>query len=552
MVADSITLSLLGEDPRAMSFGFAARCSRNTFGVCVMAGVSEFVVCLVLVGVFVWHFQEKLGDPFWNRWCAGTFSWSVLTGAAEWLPMTVLSAKVTALVSYSGDTWSWIECSMAVTVALVTTIVCTLCVHGALHRGGSAIFVPHTMSQYLTLLTMYCTGVSVGTSWWLIIYVTFLKSQPNSLFLSLFWSAGVTTAAVIFYNRYGPEPIMPHGNHTSSSLKRSALSFMVYASVVCTANANHSTLKCLIQSLHSFNFPVDVDAQGLLLLAFTAWFVTMFAAFLGYWITRTTQIGFGASGRFSRMAVDDADHMQSPWGVLAEQSALIVMTFDCLSLLSAYQWGTVSMGCFVLLIGSWALQFTPVYLLGSLIYASVVVLGVSWFCRTYIPSDAEKAMYSSSLPLGFEPQRLENLPRSPIDCEASWQEPHRYKVFMFAQCKMLANKLDIGTSQAPAERLPYPQESSFPKLARASSGVDLRLTHYQAMREAIAARNSLVLGAGLYRVSRRRAAIPGYGGFIPCKDSANVLGCSYRRANLVASEIMERLNPHLPPAESLC
>ncbi|KAF4690249.1 hypothetical protein FOZ60_000407 [Perkinsus olseni] len=119
--------------------------------------------------------------------------------------------------------------------------------------------------------------------------------------------------------------------------------------------------------------------------------------------------------------------------------------------------------------------------------------------------------------------------------------------------KRLTATRSLSSLEVPREELSYPENSSSPpKLPRVSSGVDLRLTHYQAMRNAIDARNSLVLGAGLYRLSRRRAAIPGYGGFIPCKDSANVLGCSYRRANLVASEIMERLNPHLPPAESLC
>ncbi|EER05534.1 hypothetical protein Pmar_PMAR011562 [Perkinsus marinus ATCC 50983] len=98
---------------------------------------------------------------------------------------------------------------------------------------------------------------------------------------------------------------------------------------------------------------------------------------------------------------------------------------------------------------------------------------------------------------------------------------------------------------------PPSAEDSCAKDQQEKPGVDLRLLHYQAMQDAIDARKRLVLGSGLYRLSRRRAAIPGYGGFIPLKDSANVLGCSYRRANLIASEMMERLNPHVPPAELL-
>ncbi|KAF4650431.1 hypothetical protein FOZ61_000321 [Perkinsus olseni] len=372
MMADSVVLSVLGEDPRSMDFGFATRCQRNSFSMCLAAGMTEFLICLLLAGVFVWHFQEKLG-------------------AAEWLPMTVLSAQVRMVVSYAGKSWSWLEWLMVATFAFGATLVCTLSVHAALRRSGASIFVPQNMRQYLLLLFMYCMGTSVGTAWWLIIYVMLLKPYPASLFLSIFWALVVSICATVFYKRFGPEPIMPHGNHTSTSLRRSALSFMVYASVVCTVNANHSAIKFVVQSLHSFNFPAEVDSEGLALLAFMAWFVTMFAAFFGYWITRTTRIGFGVSGRFSRMAVGE-DIIESPWGALAEQSALTVMAFDSLSLLSAFQWGGVYMGSFVLLVGSWALRFTLIYVVGCVIFATTVVGGVSWFCRTFIPSDAEKTM----------------------------------------------------------------------------------------------------------------------------------------------------------------
>ncbi|KAF4704208.1 hypothetical protein FOZ63_001384, partial [Perkinsus olseni] len=64
MMADSVVLSVLGEDPRSMGFGFATRCQRNSFSMCLAAGMTEFLVCLLLAGVFVWHFQEKLGDPY--------------------------------------------------------------------------------------------------------------------------------------------------------------------------------------------------------------------------------------------------------------------------------------------------------------------------------------------------------------------------------------------------------------------------------------------------------------------------------------------------------
>lgn len=134
---------------------------------------------------------------------------------------------------------------------------------------------------------------------------------------------------MLFYKRFGPEPIMPHGNHTSTSLRRSALSFLVYASVVCMVNANHSAIKAIVQSMHFFKFPTGVDLEGLALLAYTAWFVTMFAAFFAYWITRATPIGFGVSTRFSRMAAGE-DTIESPWGALAEQSALTVIVAYCL------------------------------------------------------------------------------------------------------------------------------------------------------------------------------------------------------------------------------
>ena len=66
------------------------------------------------------------------------------------------------------------------------------------------------------------------------------------------------------------------------------------------------------------------------------------------------------------------------------------------------------------------------------------------------------------------------------------------------------------------------------------SSLTLKDAHYAAMDAQKAKMESL----GCYaKVPRPLAAISGYGGFIPLKESHNVLGVSFKKANQLASSI---------------
>ena len=70
-----------------------------------------------------------------------------------------------------------------------------------------------------------------------------------------------------------------------------------------------------------------------------------------------------------------------------------------------------------------------------------------------------------------------------------------------------------------------------------TSSLTLKDAHYAAME----AQKKKTEGLPCYaKVPRPVAAISGYGGFIPLKESHNVLGVSFKKANKIASSLSKR------------
>jgi hypothetical protein len=83
-------------------------------------------------------------------------------------------------------------------------------------------------------------------------------------------------------------------------------------------------------------------------------------------------------------------------------------------------------------------------------------------------------------------------------------------------------------------RAAEPQSEPRYVVPQVHSSLTLKDAHYAAMEAQKAKTESL----GCYaRVPRQLAAISGYGGFIPMKESHNVLGVSFKKANKLAASI---------------
>ena len=89
---DSIFISVLNQNPDEVEYGFL-HCTSKDHWRCIGFGTIEFFSIVICSGSFVWHYQEWLVDPSCNRF-ASVFSWGILTGALEWLPLGIAIMKV--------------------------------------------------------------------------------------------------------------------------------------------------------------------------------------------------------------------------------------------------------------------------------------------------------------------------------------------------------------------------------------------------------------------------------------------------------------------------
>lgn len=95
----------------------------------------------------------------------------------------------------------------------------------------------------------------------------------------------------------------------------------------------------------------------------------------------------------------------------------------------------------------------------------------------------------------------------------------------------------MSTSRNPLFVQP-PQLQQHSSSGGMKKSCSLKDMHYETMSKALKRMESL----GFFtKVDKRKAAIAGHGGFVPGKESANVIGCSFRRANLIATEYMDKL-----------
>ena len=134
----------------------------------------------------------------------------------------------------------------------------------------------------------------------------------------------------------------------------------------------------------------NVDITSLALFFLSSSLVTLLTATIALQILkRFPEIDFGVSAASSRSRGTGPGHSRP----------LVVMLFDVMALLNAFQWGNVVLGTFVyILAGTWiaglgVLGFV-LYIAAAFLYSLSITSIVCRLCRKFIPSESEAAFDS--------------------------------------------------------------------------------------------------------------------------------------------------------------